>query len=446
MPFMSRVYAKIRPVIASFFILSLLVMLAGCTGSSGFGRAPWDMRGENGIVTKDPDSIPDIAWQTPGQRQDLTRQDQQYQRTQERAPEASATPTTKVPPAALPGSAAKQKISVSLLLPLSGKHAAMGQAMLNAAQMALFDVGSSGFELLPRDTRSTPAGAAAAARAAVSSGADLILGPIFADDVKAIKPIIAGTDIPAISYTTDWTLAGNNIYVTGFLPFAQVARVTRFAQNQGYRRFAVYAPQTEYSDIVIATLQKTGVPITKISRYSPLQPDISALVADFSATTDFDALVLPIGGEGLNTLVSVFGLSNIKSDNKKFIGTGLWDDPALAGNPALHGSWFAAPDPALRRDFEKRYQDNFGTAPPRLSTLAYDTTALAAVLARAPYEGPSPFGRAQLVNPRGFAGIDGVFRFRPDGLIERGLAVLEIRSGKAVVIDPAPTAFITAGP
>lgn len=442
---MSRVYAKIRPALHCFFILSFLLMLPGCVSDGGFGRVPWDMRGQSGVVTKDPDSIPDIAWQTPGQRQELSRQDQRYARQIEQAPAQTGVAAAKPAPIPAPVSAARGKISVSLLLPLSGKNAAMGQAMLNAAQMALFDVGSSGFELVPRDTRSTATGAASAAKAAVTSGADLILGPVFADDVKAVKPVVSGSGIPVISFTTDWTQAGNDLYVMGFLPFAQVARVARFAEARGYRRFAAFAPQTEYCDVVVATLQKTGVNIVKISRYSPLQPDLSALASDFAATTDFDALVLPIGGEGLHTLVSVFGLGGVKTENKKFIGTGLWDDPALAGNPALYGGWFAAPDPALRRDFEKRYEENFGATPLRLSTLAYDATALAAVLARSPQGSASPFERAQLVNPRGFAGIDGVFRFRQDGLIERGLAVLEIRSGGARVIDPAPTAFISAG-
>jgi len=127
----------------------------------------------------------------------------------------------------------------------------------------------------------------------------------------------------------------------------------------------------------------------------------------------------------------------------RLIGTGLWDDESLARNPALYGGWFAAPDPALRRDFDRRYLENYGSAPPRLATLAYDATALAAVLSRGTQD--NPYSRQRLTNPRGFAGIDGVFRLRPDGLNDRGLAVLEVQSGRARVIDAAPTAFVGSG-
>lgn len=156
--------------------------------------------------------------------------------------------------------------------------------------------------------------------------------------------------------------------------------------------------------------------------------------------------MLPVGSEGLRTLLISLGANGIEQPKVRFLGTGLWDDPVLTRDPALFGGWFAAPDPALRADFDKRYQENYGAMPLRLASLAYDATALAAVLARAPVaEGQSPFTPEAMTNPRGFAGIDGIFRFRPDGLSERGLAVLEIQAGKARVIDRAPTAFLTPG-
>ena len=43
------------------------------------------------------------------------------------------------------------------------------------------------------------------------------------------------------------------------------------------------------------------------------------------------------------------------------------------------------------------------------------------------------------------AGADGVFRFRPDGLNDRALAVQEIRGGGAVTVNAAPRALAPAG-
>jgi ABC-type branched-subunit amino acid transport system substrate-binding protein len=229
--------------------------------------------------------------------------------------------------------------------------------------------------------------------------------------------------------------------------------VAKYAQSKGYTRFSVYAPKTEYCDVVIRTLQGSGVSVVHVNRYSSQQSDLSSLVQDFAASSkgaapgqlDFDALMLPLGSEGLRSLITALDEAGIDQTKVKFIGTGLWDDAGLTSNPSLFGGWFSAPDPSLRADFEDRFRENFGTSPPRLSSLAYDATALAAVLARSSQGDGSPYSHDVLTNPRGFAGIDGIFRFRPDGLSERGFAVLEIRSGKSVVIDPAPTAFIPSG-
>lgn len=429
---MKQLYAKIKGGFQSFLTVAALaastVFLSACvTGGSTAPASAWDLTGAQGIITRDPASLPDISWQTSGERSLLVRQN--------KASAAEAVTAPGLPP-----------VRVALLLPLSGRHADLGQSMLRAAQMALFDVGSARFELLPQDTKSTPEGAAAAAQAAAAAGASLVLGPVFADDVRAAKPVTESANIPMIAYTTDWKLAGRQTYIMGFLPFTQVSRVAHFAQSQGVNSFGTLAPQTEYADVVVNTLQRTGASVTRVSRYAPAATDLTADVGAFAADAKtaegklaFDALMLPLGGEGLNALVSLLDLHGIDNTQTRFIGTGLWDDDALTQNPALYGGWFAAPDPTLRRDFERRYKAHYGSNPPRLATLAYDSTALSAVLARSAET--APYARDRLTHPRGFAGIDGVFRFRGDGLSERGLAVMEIQAGRARVVDPAPTAF-----
>ncbi|MBI3441516.1 MAG: penicillin-binding protein activator [Proteobacteria bacterium] len=445
-----RVYTKTRftACLQILFAVFTVFLLSSCGTSY-----PWGTAVNTGVVTNNPDSIPNIAWQTQGQRQELVQQNNIFS-SHEEMTQPSVTPALTPAPEAAAPVMPSHKVAVSLLLPLSGKKADLGQSMLKAAQMALFDIGSANFELIPRDTKSTSEGAAAAAIESVRTHADLILGPIFAEDLKAVKLAVSGSGIPIISFTTDWTLAGDNTYIMGFLPFIQVARVAKYAQAKGYTRFAVFAPQSEYCDVVIRTLQSSGVLVVHVNRYASKQPDLSTLVQDFASTSksafspnqlDFDVLMLPLGSEGLRTLLTSLDASGISQPNVRFIGTGLWDDVGLTTNPSLFGGWFAAPDPLLRTDFERRFQENFGVFPMRLSSLAYDATALAAVLARAAQSATSPYTHEALINPRGFAGIDGIFRFRPDGLSERGLAVLEIQSGKTVVMDPAPTAFIPPG-
>lgn len=318
-------------------------------------------------------------------------------------------------------------VKVAILLPLTGPNAATGQSMLQAAQLAVFDYGSDNFELISRDTGGTPQGASAAAQAVMNEGAQLILGPLLADEVRAVKSVTSGRGINVLAFSTDWTLAGDNIYIMGFLPFGQVDRIADFAASKGLKRAAVVAGTDVYGATVSSSFE---------SRAQDKGITISRALSD---PDGYDCVFIPAGGSALPNL-----LQRVANKNARKLGTGLWDDPRVAADPAMNGAWFAAPSPASRTAYEDRYQATYGKKPLRIGTLAYDATALAETLAQsglAAGRGPA-FDSTSLKSRGGFAGLDGIIRFDQSGLAERGLAILEIRNGQITEIDPAPAAFV----
>lgn len=490
----TEVYASFRRLTLFFITSATVLFLSGCMGNQPY-YSPWVMsrQVQDGATgSSNPADLPSYGWQTDRQRREIaeplpvptpaaptaasassdavTVDTTAYPTPENRASapaldratfEEAFTPPPAMAAKSLP---AGQKVTVALLLPLSGKNANLGRAMLNAAQLAFFDIGYDKVKLMPRDTKDGPASAAKAADAAIKAGADLILGPVFSEQLAAVRPVASAANVPVVSFSTDWKQADGNTYIMGFLPFAQISRVVNYAHSHGHTRFASFAPQSEYSDIVLKTLyyalDQFGLKTIQAGTFSPLQPDLIEIVGDFinvpmsagehgkpgrptgRPAPAFDALVLPMGGESLKSVTNILNYYNLDPRSVRLLGTGLWDDPALLREVSLYGGWFAASDPSLRADFEQRYKDTYQGDAPRLSTLAYDATAMAAVLAQSAGEGTDPFDRARLTAPRGFAGIDGIFRFRSDGLVERGLAVLEVRQNGFKVIDPAPAAFI----
>jgi branched-chain amino acid transport system substrate-binding protein len=347
-----------------------------------------------------------------------------------------------------PSSAALPKVKVAILLPMSGQNKPLGDAMLNAAQMALFDVGYADFELIPRDTKGTPAGADEATRSAIAAGAQLILGPLFASEVRAAKPIAQGAGLNMISFSTDWTLAGGNTFIMGFLPFDQIERVSKFTAAQGIKRVGVIAPDNQYGRTVAQAFNtmagRTGMNIAAQSVFAESGVNLIPVTNAFaSAAKQPQAVLMPVGGKQAQAVAQALAANGLPASTVRRLGTGLLDDAALARDPNLNGAWFAAPSPTLRARFEERYQSTYGTTAPRLTTLAYDATALAAALAKRGVDagGKPAFDRNEIANPNGFSGIDGVFRFRPSGTAERALAVLEFKNGQISVIDEAPKTF-----
>jgi ABC-type branched-subunit amino acid transport system substrate-binding protein len=369
--------------------------------------------------------------------------------TQSSPPPQAKAPATEAlqPPAVvaqpLPETGHGAKLRVALLLPLSGANAGFGGGMLDAAQMALYDVADDKLELVPLDTKGSAQGAAEAARTALTDGAKLIIGPLLAAEVEAVKPLARTGSVPVLAFSTSAPLAGDGTWLIGFLPRAEIERVVAFAHARGASRFAALAPRTPYGDITVDAMreaaQKDGASLGQIEFFDPAAQDLTPVVQRFAAQSQsIDALLLPEGGTRLKTLAPLLPYYKIEPDKVHFLGTGLWDEPGTGSEPALVGGWFAAPSPAARADFEKRYNEIYHHPPPRLATLAYDATALAAVLA---HSGAGDFSVAALTNPSGFAGVDGIFRLLPDGLVQRGLAVLEVHKEGNTVIDPAPETF-----
>ena len=386
-------------------------------------------------------------------------------------------PAVEAPAMALPPG----PVSVALLLPLSGPSAELGAALFDAAQMALFDVGNEDFVLLPRDTQGTPEGAARAAGTALADGARLVLGPLFSGSVAGVAPLVRAAGVNVVAFSSDRSVARPGVYLMGFLPDQQVERIVAFATRRGLTWFTALAPSSAYGQAVVqalsrATRDKGALLVDPV--FYPADAEAAADVDDivrFMANYDarratllterqrlaarddeesraalarlegidtmgplgFDAVLLPEGGPRLLSIAPLFPYYDIDAARVRLLGTNQWESAAVESEPALHGGWFAAPPPGARADFEARFEANFGRPPPRLATLAYDAVALAGALARL----PGGFSAQTLTAVGGFRGVDGIFRFTPDGANQRGFAVLEVTPDGVMTVGEAPASF-----
>lgn len=335
------------------------------------------------------------------------------------------------------------KVRVGLILPLTaeGQGAVVGNSLKNAAEMALAEFPNADLTLLVKDDRGTPEGARAAAQEALSEGAELIVGPLFAPSVQAAGQIARGANKPVIAFSSDSNVASRGVYLLSFPPENDVNRVIGYAAQQGRKSFAALVPDTAYGKVVEAAFQQAaagrGVRVAAIERFSSDPAAMkSAIQRLMPSLAQADALFVPAAADTMPTVGQLLQEAGYNPAKVKPLGTGVWNDASIARVPAIQGGWFASPDTAGFNAFAGRYQQRFNSAPTRTATLAYDAVSLAAALART--QGSQRFSEAVLTNGSGFAGADGVFRFRPDGQVERGLAVLELRNGQIVTINAAP--------
>lgn len=342
-------------------------------------------------------------------------------------------------------------IRVALLLPLSatGNTGQIAQNLRNAADLALRDFPSAGVQILVKDDRGTPDGARAAASAAISEGAELILGPVNSASVTAVAAVARGARVPVIAFSTDTATAGPGVYLLSFLPQSDVDRIVSYAASRGKRSVAALLPGNAYGTVVEAALQRavanTGGRVMAIERYAlervSMQEKANNIAALVKSGT-VDTIFMPDAGDAAPFLAQVLAAAGVSSSKITYLGSGQWDDPRIAAESNLNGAWYPGPESGGFAGFATRYQAAFGAQPFRAATLAYDAASLAAGLASR--FGDQRFADQTLTNPSGFIGLDGAFRFLQNGLNQRGLAVYEIRGGQAVIVDPAPKSFARA--
>lgn len=343
------------------------------------------------------------------------------------------------------------QVRVGLILPLtsSGNAGLAAQSMKNAAEMALAEFNSPNIQLLVKDDGGTAQGAQLATQQAIDEGAEIILGPLFAQSVSSAAQVARARGIPVIAFSTDANVAARGVYLLSFLPESDVNRIVDYAVANGRSSFAALLPDNAYGSVIEAEFKQAvarkNARIVALERYTLDQQKLAQpakIVAQ--AMGRADALFVPDGADALPMVLQALSANGVNFRRVQLLGSGLWgDNPRITAEASLHGAVYPSPNVDGFRNFSARYRGRYGQDPVRTATLSYDAVALVAALVKT--QGPQRFSEEVLTNPSGYAGIDGIFRFRQDGTNARGLAVMKVTPSGGQVVSPAPRAFSGSG-
>ncbi len=363
------------------------------------------------------------------------------------------TSTLGSPAAGAAPAADRKPVRIAMLLPMSGfgPTAVLAKGMKQGGELALFELDNPLVQLIVKDDKGTPVGAAAAADEAIREGAEIIVGPLTAQATASVAPVARQANVPVLTFSNDRRVGGNGVYLMSFLPEQEIERIVTFSAAQGKRQFAALLPSDAYGKVVEpafrAAVSRAGGIVAALDFYSldanamlaPAKQMVETIKQREDSGLPIDALLLAGGPEVLPHMGPLITYSGINTTRVKLLGTGAWEYPNVGRTPALVGGWYPGPDPHGWQDFSGRFSRSFGTAPPRLASLAYDAVGFAVALSANP---PGQrFTPANLTRPTGYNGVDGMLRFLPDGTSERGLAVLEVQAMASNVVDPAPSAM-----
>ena len=362
-------------------------------------------------------------------------------RSQPRTPPPVAVPEPErpLPPTpTLPQDETRNRVAV--LVPLSGENGGVGRSISNAANLALLDSGGDRIRVTIYDTVK---GAAVAANEALADGNGLFLGPLLAEDVRAVAPIAKRAGVPVISFSNDVSVAGDGVYLMGFNPNQSIDRVVSYARSQGVQRFAGLIPDGVYgrrsSQALIDAVERSGGRMVAMQTYDRSPTGLRSAVTRLNAQSGYDAVLVADSGR-----IAISAAPLIRggpSNDARILGTELWKtESGLNSAPALRGAWFASVSDAMFDQLRTRYRARYKLTPYRLGSLGYDAVLLAVRIA-GDWRVGRPFPESALRSAEGFMGVDGAFRFGRDGIAERSLEVLQVNGNGFTTVSPAPKGF-----
>lgn len=247
-----------------------------------------------------------------------------------------------------------------------------------------------------------------------------------------------------IAFTSDSSIAENGVFIIGHQLRQQVERVVLFARSRGLGVFAALAPNDAYGRQAVMALQAavtaTNGRVVAIEFYDTATTDLTTVVKRLAQQKPFDAILIPDRSDRLKLVIPLLLYFDIDLRATRLLGTQRWIKGSLHHEPAMASGWYAAPSSPAQVQFLARYRRAFGTLPLAIANLAYDAVALAAVVAKETTS--HSFDSSTMTSSTGFFGIDGLFRLRPSGIAERGLAVIEVKAdGGGVIVSPSPEVF-----
>ena len=344
-------------------------------------------------------------------------------------------------------------VPVALLVPKSSPTAAaLGRSLENAAWLAVNDLGDVEIDLMVYDTGGTPEGAMRAANEALSDGARIFLGPLFAENANAVGQIASNRGVNVLSFSNNPAIAGGNVFILGNTFQSSADRLVRYAVNRGRGSiFLIHADDPAErlgAQAIQRAAERSGARIAGVSSFPLSQQGVVNAIPEMSRnyrSSGAQSVFVTSGNAGaMPFLAELLPENGITPENSQMIGLQRLDVPSSALSlKGLQGAWFATPSPALVQQFNNRYSAAYGVQPTPVAGLAYD--GIAAIGALVAQGNSNALTVGALTQRAGFAGVNGPFRLLANGSNERGLAVAQIQNNQVIVIDPAPRSFGGAG-
>ena len=363
----------------------------------------------------------------------------------------------------------KERIKVGVMLPLSGEHKNIGNLILNAIEMAIFQTKKNKLVLLIKDTEANPKKSKEAFIELKDEGVDIIIGPLFSKSLAAIHTLSNNNDLNIFALTNNINLGKKGIWIFGVDPQAQTKRALEVALEMELKKIAALLPKNAYGlllyDTILNFSKENSIDIENIEFYENSIESQRIAAQNLSKGFDkyqesldlikekedneerekdimflkkpFDIVFIAASGQNLTVLSSQLQYNNVDPNAVQYLGISSWEDRSILNEPALEGGIFVTTSEFYQKKIKLIYQKSFNQEMPKIAMIAYDVIAL---LGSIDYK-ENKVNINEIINDEGYLGLRGLFRLRENGIVERAFELKQVKNKNFKIYKKANSQF-----
>ena len=304
----------------------------------------------------------------------------------------------------------ESEIKIGVLVPLSGEFREIGQSVLKAVELAVIELNESSIKIYPKDNKGTPNGTYEAAKAFEDLGINVVIGPIFYDNLSKINEIF---NITFISLTNKTQNLPKNTIAFGINVESQLEAITKYLLNKKITKTILLVPESEFGGQIEPIIenqnfkfyktyfydtnpQKITAYIEKITNYKQRKINLNARVKILEKSelekdkkelemlkqkytlgkVDFNSVLIADFEERLKSVITSFVFADVSNKEVEFFTLNQWFDESLFNEASLENLIFPGINITNFYNFNKKYFETFNEKSSEISILAYDALGL----------------------------------------------------------------------
>lgn len=331
---------------------------------------------------------------------------------------------------------------VTMLLPLSGSGTAgeNGRKMLDAAKLAMTDIGNGLLTLTVEDTKGDSVLASKMAITAITTGSKVVIGPTELPAAQHIATL-SGSKRPPVLALADNFAGRAGVYAVLLGEADSAAAGAAGLAAKGSKKFVLFVAEGPNAGAmekrVANSLSIYGATLAVTLPYSAGDGGAKAVDEMGSLVDNPDAVIVASGDGSPSPILAALKAKGIPGKTISVVGTNRWLEHPM--DPLFGGAYIATLDPSETGPIADRFRTAYNYPADVNVAYAYDMVALTAGIASA--VGPDGFSKKVLENPNGFRGSTGLFRFRADGSSERSMPFYRIEKGALKLVAKSTSGF-----